>query len=122
MEQVLVIRDELCDLNTYINAERSNRFYGATIKKKCTQYVINAIESNDKLEPITEKQDFSFCWYQKNKRKDPDNIAFACKFVFDGLVKSGILPNDNQAFVGRIHHTILIDKEDPRVEVIFFAS
>jgi len=35
----LVIPGELTDLNTYINAERSNRYAGAKIKREMTDYV-----------------------------------------------------------------------------------
>lgn len=35
----LTIPGELVDLNTYINAERSNRYAGAKIKQEMTDYI-----------------------------------------------------------------------------------
>jgi Holliday junction resolvase RusA-like endonuclease len=33
--------------------------------------------------------------FADNRRRDADNYATACKFINDGLVKAGILPDDN---------------------------
>ena len=35
-------------------------------------------------------------WYEKNKRRDVDNITFATKFIQDALVKCGVIENDSQ--------------------------
>lgn len=85
------IEGELCDLNTYINKERMNKFAAANIKKKLTEKCIKATKQ------IPYKYDkiyLTFTWVCKNKKKDPDNIAFAKKFIIDGLVRAGIIPND----------------------------
>jgi hypothetical protein len=35
-----------------------------------------------------------FHWVEQHKRRNPDNIAAAKKYVLDGLVQAGILDND----------------------------
>jgi Holliday junction resolvase RusA-like endonuclease len=37
---------------------------------------------------------FEIDWLEKNKKRDPDNIAAFVKFIFDGLQKEGIIEND----------------------------
>lgn len=41
-----------------------------------------------------------FVWREKNKRRDPDNVAGAGrKLILDGLVNGGVLPGDGWAQV-----------------------
>lgn len=35
-----------------------------------------------------------FTWVERDKRRDPDNVAAARKFVLDGLVQAGVLSGD----------------------------
>jgi len=104
------VKGELPDLNSYINAERGNRYGGAKIKKEATNIVAWQVMNMPK---ITEPKHFHFHWYVKNKRKDPDNVAFACKFVLDGLQAAGVLPKDSMAWVLSLHHTYSVG--EPRV-------
>ncbi len=41
----------------------------------------------------------AFEWFEPQKRRDPDNIRAAAKFVMDGLVWTGIIKNDNLTHV-----------------------
>jgi hypothetical protein len=41
----------------------------------------------------------AFEWFEPQKRRDPDNIRAAAKFVMDGLVWAGIIKNDNLTHV-----------------------
>ena len=41
----------------------------------------------------------NFIWYEKTKRRDPDNVASAKKFILDALQKQGILPNDSRKYI-----------------------
>ena len=108
----IIIQGELPDLNTYINAERSNRYVAAKIKKEATEFVVWQVKS---LPKITAPANYHFHWIVKNKRKDPDNVSYACKFIFDGLQSSGVLINDSMAWVKSIHHTFEVG--EPRVEL-----
>ncbi len=59
-----------------------------------------------------------FRWYEEDKRRDIDNIAFAKKFILDALVKTGILPDDSRkwllSFVDDFPEP---DRSNPRIEV-----
>ena len=86
----LIVQGELVDLNSYIAAERSNRYAGAKIKREMTDY-ITLLAKRLKIEnrPLRAPVLITYHWYCKDKRKDKDNIAFAKKFIQDGLVNAG---------------------------------
>ena len=48
--------------------------------------------------PITEPCTITFYWGISSKH-DPDNIRFAAKYVLDGMIKGGVLPNDSQGWI-----------------------
>ena len=117
MIQTFTIEDELTDLNTYINAERSNRFLAAKIKReetnRCAFYARKA-----QLEPITEYPIYiRYTWVIPDRRKDLDNIAFAKKWVQDGLVQAGIIENDGQKQIAGFVDDFKINKDNPCVIV-----
>lgn len=111
----LIIPGELTDLNTYISAERSNRYAGAKIKREMTDY-ITWLAKSLKTEIRTPVR-ITYRWYCKDKRKDKDNVAFAKKFIQDGLVNAGVLKNDGWNDIEGFNDRFYIDKENPRVEV-----
>jgi hypothetical protein len=110
----LIIPCELTDLNTYIQAERGNKFVAADIKKDMTQICCLYAK---RLQPITSKVKIIITWYCKNQKKDPDGIAFAKKFILDGLVKAKVLENDGWKQVDSFEDYFKVDKDRPRVEI-----
>lgn len=110
------ITGELTDLNTYINAERTNRFMAAKIKKEETMRVYAEIMSQ-KVKPMNKITEMICTWYTKNERKDFDNTVFALKYIMDGLVLAKVIPNDSRAYTGAIYHIPEVDQKKPRVEI-----
>lgn len=106
------ITSQLPTLNTYINAERTYRYIAAKLKKEATEAVAWECKS---LSSITKLADYTFTWYVKDKRTDPDNRAFSCKFIFDGLMMAGKLPNDSMRYVRNINHRFVVG--EPKVIV-----
>lgn len=83
----------LTSLNVYVDAERSNRYFGSSIKKRETKKVYEkCIEQ--KAPKLTKLRTLEFIWKTKDRRQDKDNISFAKKFILDGMVKAGVIPND----------------------------
>ena len=111
----LIIPGELTDLNTYIDAERSNRYAGAKIKREMTDYI--TLLAKRLKTGIRTPVRITYRWYCKNKRKDKDNIAFAKKFIQDGLVNAGVLKNDGWNDIEGFSDEFYVDKQNPRVEV-----
>ena len=115
--QKFIIRGRLDGLNEYTNKNRRNPYAGAKMKKDNETIVIYYIKffklkKVDKY-PIKIKID----WYEKNRKRDIDNITFATKFILDGIVKAEIMQNDSQKYVNEIEHHVYIDKDNPRIEV-----
>lgn len=108
-----VIPGELPDLNQIIKASKSHYMAYSTMKKKNTELVMWSSKGLPKIDHA----DFEITWYCKNKHKDKDNITAGIKFILDGLVENGILPNDGWKEVGDIKHILKVDKNNPRIEV-----
>jgi Holliday junction resolvase RusA-like endonuclease len=89
------INGVLADLNKHDNANRSNRFGGAALKKEQTDFVAWQLKGKKK---ITNPCTIEFTWYFSG-RFDFDNICFARKYLLDGMVKAGVLVDDNQKWV-----------------------
>lgn len=67
--------------------------------------------------PKYEKIELVITWYEPDKRRDPDNIMAGQKFICDGLVQAGIIPDDSQRYIHGIVHKFRVDPENPRVKV-----
>lgn len=115
----MIIKGELTDLNNYIRVERGNRFAGAKVKEEETNRVW--AECKEKRFPLQKKGVFLvFRWYAKDRKKDKDNIAFAKKFILDGLVLAGVLKSDGWDFVSGFLDVFYLDPKDPRIEIDFY--
>lgn len=118
---ILTIPGRLDGLNEYTKANRTSAIVGANMKKiqefKIMQYIdIQLLHSNKTFEPI-EKVDISFLWVEANKMRDPDNVAFAKKFILDALVSKGIISGDGWKVIQGFSDDFEISKERPRIEV-----
>ena len=99
MIATFTIMGETVGLNEYINAERTNRFMAAKIKKVEMGRIMQLLPDLK----ITHKIDITLSAFVKDKRKDPDNIyVMFLKFLLDAMVNMKIIPNDGQKQIGRI--------------------
>ena len=97
MIQTLWLPIKFPGLNDYVDANRRNKFVGHNMKEEYT----NAVTLLAKKNGITVKYPviINFVWQEENSKRDPDNIIFAKKFILDGLVNAGVLPNDTQKWI-----------------------
>ena len=116
----ILIPGEFPGLNEVTAANRTNRFAGATQKRRATETVAQYLEACRIKPLLARRYSWRFTWYCTDRRRDPDNISSACKFVFDGLQKAGVLDNDGWSQVGEISHRFFIDQQ-PGVLVEAFA-
>ncbi len=102
--QRLFIEGPLPGLNKFIASAKENgarrgrkgRRYNAyaAIKKYWTE-VIDLLCKAQGIRPVRGLASFRFVWYEKDRRRDPDNLAAGGrKLVLDGLVKAGVLQGD----------------------------
>tara|TARA_Y100000310_G_C20612388_1_gene778720 strand:+ start:911 stop:1276 length:366 start_codon:yes stop_codon:yes gene_type:complete len=110
--QTLTIPKELPGLNQVIEDAKKHWSSYADIKKSHTIYVMGLAKR--KLKPIREPVKISFVWYCKDKRRDPDNIASAKKFILDGLVDAKIIEGDGWKQIISFQDEFLVDKYNPR--------
>jgi Holliday junction resolvase RusA-like endonuclease len=117
MKYTLTIPYTLPGLNEYTSANRSNAFQAAKFKKDVEGPLIMIIQSQLRGIKITKQVNIKHWWYEKNQRRDKDNIAFAKKFIWDALVRAGTLKNDGWKEIAEFRDFVLLDQVDPRVVV-----
>lgn len=98
------------ELNKYISAERGNKFAAATIKEEETEVARLAFlyEKRAQALPLF----LTFHWHCVDMRRNPDNIAFAKKFIIDGMVAAGYIENDGWKQVAELRDTFHVDESD----------
>jgi Holliday junction resolvase RusA-like endonuclease len=96
-------------LNEFIAACNSSRYKGNNLKQSTQADIRYFLKRLPKIEkPIR----LHFIWIStKNDRRDPDNIASACKFVLDAMQQEKKLKNDNRAYIKGIYHDFDIGSE-----------
>ena len=99
MKYKFVIDTRLPGLNEYTKLNRMNRYAANKMKANNQEYISVCIKNTLGRLKIEDPIIAHFTWIEENKRRDLDNIAFAKKFIFDALVNSGVLPNDNWRYV-----------------------
>ncbi len=114
----LVIPGVLPSLNEYIRAERGNRYHAASLKKQTEDMIAACIAQQLRGVRFDGPVKITYTWYEENRKRDKDNIAFAKKFIQDALVKAGVLANDGWQEIVSFADRFGIDKDNPRVEVV----
>ena len=113
----LIIHGTLPGLNEYTVASRANRYAAAKMKKKVQSIIAAAIYECLPNVHIERPVRLAFTWYEPNKKRDKDNIAFAKKFIFDALVENNVIPNDGWKNIDSFSDSFKVDAQNPRVEV-----
>ena len=117
MKHKFVIRGKLPGLNEYINAERTNKYKGAQLKRQCESVVMRSARSLSKYRaegPVY----MIYHWYCEDRRKDKDNISsFGRKVIQDALVRAKILKNDGWNDIIGFEDLFCKDKKNPRIVV-----
>lgn len=113
----LVISGTLPGLNEYIAAERKSRYAAARLKGQ-TQHVVELAVKRRLRGPLREPVWMNYRWYEKDRRRDKDNICgYGRKVIQDGLVRAGALKNDGWASIEGFSDRFFVDKKAPRVEI-----
>lgn len=117
MEMKLVIPGTLPGLNQYIDACNESRYKANVMKRKAETTIMWAAKSQLRGVRFNRPVIMRYTWYEPNKKRDKDNIAFAKKFVQDALVRVGVLKNDGWAHIEDFSDKFFVDSKRPRVEV-----
>ena len=120
--QKLFIPERFPGLNELIGENRKHWSKGAQMKQDFT--MISKVAAKRNLKPVTRPVMIGWKWYEpassKNTRdRDPDNITSAKKFILDGMVAAGIIPDDNQKWIkGWLYEEWSQVKDNIRVGVL----
>lgn len=119
MEYLLIVPTRLNNLNDYISAERTSRYKGAEMKAQNEELVKIAIKQQMKGIRIEEPVFMEYRWYEKNRRRDLDNISsFGRKVIQDALVHTHVLQNDGWKAIEGFSDEFFVDADNPRIEVL----
>lgn len=93
-------------LNEIIGVARRNKFASAQLKRKWHERIGWLAK---KMEPIKGKTYVECVWFVKNRRRDPDNICAATKYIWDTLVELGKLEDDSLFVIQSpvLHHFVI---------------
>ena len=111
----LEIPGRLPGLNEIIAAAKSHYAKYSNEKKEYTEEVA-WLAKHARL-PKFEKAYLVITWFEPDRRRDPDNIMAGQKFIMDGLVQAGVIPDDSQKYIAGIVHRFRVDRKNPRIEV-----
>lgn len=114
----VIIPFPLPGLNEYIEAERSNRQKGASMKRKWQTAVAAALRRQLRR-ALREPVIMRYTWYERDRRRDKDNIsAFGRKVIQDAMVRDlRVLRNDGWANIESFSDRFRVDKLHPRIEI-----
>jgi Holliday junction resolvase RusA-like endonuclease len=111
----MFIEGQFTSLNAYIRSERGNKYKANQLKQQNTSLVKYQVLGKKIETPCK----LRFIWHVANRRTDPDNVAFAKKFVIDGLVQANVIPEDSMKYIIGFEDEFIVSKK-VGVEVIPF--
>lgn len=92
----VTIEMKLPSLNEYIDVCRQNRYQAAAFKRQLETDIMWFLK---KLPCYQNPVIIDFVWHEENRKRDPDNVASAKKYILDALVKAGKLQGDSPKFI-----------------------
>lgn len=111
-----IIPGRLPCMNDLIAANRLNKYAGAGVKKKTQRQIILILQPQVQGQRFTEKVNIRIEYYEKNMRRDEDNVMSAAKFILDALQDMELILNDSQKYV-HLTQEVFTDRENPRIEI-----
>lgn len=114
--QSFKIPGRLDGLNTYVNACRQSPQIGASLKRKNQKKVIEAIKDAG-LMPMETPVSVKVYWFEKDMRRDKDNVRSGIKYILDALVEAGIIEDDGWKHITNIRDRYLVSKDNPHILV-----
>lgn len=116
LEMKLVIPGRLPCMNDLIAANRLNKYAGAGVKKKTQRQIILILQPQVQGQRFTEKVNIRIEYYEKDMRRDEDNVMSAAKFILDALQDMDLIPNDSRKYV-HLTQEVFTDRDNPRIEI-----
>lgn len=87
-------------LNELINMNRTNKYFGAKVKRGDQRELANIFYLQSKGERLTGHATVYIRFYEKDNRRDDDNvIGGGCKILLDAMTFAKIIPDDSPKYV-----------------------
>jgi Holliday junction resolvase RusA-like endonuclease len=115
----ITIPGRLAGANEYILKCRTNRVAASSFKAKQEAIVKAAVYDclHHKPRPYQHPVILHYHWFERDRKRDKDNIAFAHKFVQDAFVSIGLIKGDGWNCVDGFTDTFSVDGKRPRIEI-----
>lgn len=115
----LEISGRLPSLNEYISANRYDKNAGNRFKRNEQKKVMWQIRQQLKGVKIRRPIRLHYIWYERDRRRDLDNISgFGHKVIQDALVECGVLKDDGWDEIVGYSDTFAVDRGNPRIIVL----
>lgn len=87
--------------------------------ENAVQRPANPLEDRKLRKEIERPVYMEYTWYERNKRRDLDNISsFGRKVIQDALVQTRVLVNDGWNEIVGFSDQFYVDAANPRIEVL----
>jgi hypothetical protein len=114
--QVLCIAGNLPGRNEAEKAARTHWSYAARLKKDNTELVYWECVAQQ-IKPVKGVATIAVAFYEKDLKRDADNVLGGLKYILDGLVLAKVIPNDCRKRIKLFVLPVGLDRDNPRVEV-----
>lgn len=92
------------------------------MKKKYTGLVADVIRARGCIPERPHDMIMVSCvWIEPHRRRDLDNISGGLKFIFDAMVDTKVIPNDNLMHIQNIRHGYLPSTDGNRGVVVSWS-
>lgn len=113
----ITIPFQLPGANEYIDSCRRNAKAANRTKQRTEDAILWAIKSQIQNIHFDCPVFICYTWFEPNRKRDKDNIAFGRKFIQDAIVRAGVLKNDGWAQIHGFSDSFDVDRINPRVEI-----
>lgn len=120
---VLTIPGRLPGLNEYTSACRTSYQAGNKMKQESQDVVKWSIRQRIRGVHFTKPVFLMFTFYERDKRRDRDNVAsYARKVIQDALVSMGTIEDDGWDYITGYLDRFKVDNKNPRIVVEFIEQ
>ena len=113
--KVVFIPGRLPGANEYINACRADSRKGNEMKRDAQMLCLCGLHKLPRHN--AGRVGIKFIWVEPNKNRDPDNIAFAKKFILDQMQTMQIISGDGWRQIAFLQDEFRVDRQNPGVEI-----
>ncbi len=116
MKQKLIYNGSLPGRNQSENAARTCWANASRMKKNYT-YEIKMESIVQRIKPVKGFAKVTVQFYEKDMRRDSDNVYGGLKYILDGLVSARVIKDDSRKHIQLFVLPVELDRLRPRIEV-----